>query len=337
MTPNPEPQDLISIIIPAYNSGKYIETTLNNLFAQTYQNFEIIIAYDEKSTDNSLKLLQKINEEHPITIDIGKDTSSGTARNRGFRLAKGEYVIFVDADDEILPDYLERMHRLFTEHPDIDIANCGYLYVTNENITQKRIVAEKSNASTKIKTKEEAFIMFTYGELPGVPWAYLIKRKLLVDNNIIFPNYSHGDDSVFIARTLAVASNIGICEKKLYLFRQHSASITHTLPENWEKLFLPSQTEISQILEKYHPDLEIIYNLRITYWGIADGVKRYERYPEFKNRVEQLLKPYEVNRIPLSIEKKSITKKIAIACFNTSWRLYYTLHSIYYKLQVTVS
>ena len=54
---------LISIIIPAYNSGKFIETTLNNLFSQTYQNFEIIIAYDEKSTDNSLELLQKISSQ----------------------------------------------------------------------------------------------------------------------------------------------------------------------------------------------------------------------------------------------------------------------------------
>ena len=59
MSENVNIKSLISIIIPAYNSGKFIETTLNNLFAQTYQNFEIIIAYDEKSTDNSLELLKK--------------------------------------------------------------------------------------------------------------------------------------------------------------------------------------------------------------------------------------------------------------------------------------
>ena len=179
--------------------------------------------------------------------------------------------------------------------------------------------------------------MFVYGELPGVPWAYLIKRQLLIDNGIEFPNYSHGDDSVFIARTLNVSSSIGICEKKLYLFRQHSASITHTLPENWESLFLPSQTEISQILENYHPNLKNVYNLRITYWGIADGVKRYNNYREFKTRVEKLLEPYGTKKLPLSIERRSFTKKLVISCFNISWRLYYTLHSAYYKLRVTVS
>ena len=125
---------LISIIIPAYNSGKFIETPLNNLFAQTYQNFEIIIAYDEKSTDNSLELLQKISETHPITIDIGKDTSSGTARNRGFRLAKGEYVIFVDADDEIHPQYLETMITIFQKHPELNVVCCDFVKVYEETV-----------------------------------------------------------------------------------------------------------------------------------------------------------------------------------------------------------
>ncbi len=219
----------ISIIIPAYNVGQYIETTLKTLFVQTYQNFEIIIAYDEKSTDNTLEVLQRISEMHPLIIDIGKDTSSGTARNRGLKLAKGEYIIFVDGDDEMLPDYLEKLHQLFVNHPEIDVAKCGYLQVTNETIEKKRSIAEKSESSTSIIPQNEIIKMFGYRSLPGFPWTYLIKRQLLVENNIKFPDYSYREDAVFIARVLNVATNIGICKKKLYLWRQHSHSLTRSL------------------------------------------------------------------------------------------------------------
>lgn len=328
---------LISIIIPAYNSEKYIEKCLQSLYAQTYSNYEIIIAYDKKSKDKSLEILKKHHREQNIILDVGEDSSSGDARNRGFKLAKGEFVVFVDADDEVLPDYLENMYQLFSESQDIDVVNCGYMNVTNENIEQKRLNAEKSNNKQEIISRENALKMFVYGELPGVPWAYLIKRKFLLENNIVFPNYSHGDDSVFIANVLDAASSIGICRKQLYLFRQHSASITHSLPDNWETLFLPSQQEISTILDKYSPELKNIYNLRIVYWGIADGVKRYQKYSEFKDKVKQLLTPYGIKKIPIQIEKYSISKRVAIICFNISWRVYFVLHSTYYKLIITVS
>ena len=70
---------LISIIIPVLNAEKYIEATLCNLFAQTYQNFEIIIAYDKRSTDNTLEILKNISTIHPLKIDQDVDANTGSA------------------------------------------------------------------------------------------------------------------------------------------------------------------------------------------------------------------------------------------------------------------
>ena len=71
----------VSLIIPAYNVGKYIAACLDSLYAQTHQNFEIIVAYDEKSTDNTLEVLQSYaTEKDNLIIDIGIDKGSGDAR-----------------------------------------------------------------------------------------------------------------------------------------------------------------------------------------------------------------------------------------------------------------
>lgn len=112
-----EDNGLVSIIIPAYNAAHYIETCLRSIYSQTYSYFEVIVAYDEKSTDDTLCVLTSLSEQYPHHIDIGRDTGSGAARNRGFQFAKGEFIIFVDADDELLPEYLSSMITLFTKYP----------------------------------------------------------------------------------------------------------------------------------------------------------------------------------------------------------------------------
>lgn len=100
---------LISVIIPVYNVEKYIDRTLNSVFAQTYKNFEIILI-DDQSSDSSADIIKKYQETHPEIIYYlqSENRGAGYARNKALELAKGQYVAFLDADDMWKPDKLEK-------------------------------------------------------------------------------------------------------------------------------------------------------------------------------------------------------------------------------------
>ena len=102
---------VITVIVPVYNTEKYIEKCIDSLKEQTMNNIEIIVINDG-STDNTLKILKKLaSGDNRIKIINQSNQKQGAARNRGLDLAKGEYIAFVDADDWIDLDYLEKMHN----------------------------------------------------------------------------------------------------------------------------------------------------------------------------------------------------------------------------------
>ena len=312
---------LISIIIPAYNSGKFIETTLNNLFAQTYQNFEIIIAYDEKSTDNSLELLQKISEIHPITIDIGKDTSSGTARNRGFRLAKGEYVIFVDADDEIHPQYLETMMNIFKEHPELNVVCCDYVKVYEDTVQGGWLEVNNSPDVYAIHNREEALYMLLWNEIIDAPWTYLVKREYLNKNQISFPNYSHGDDAMYVHKLLANSENIGISKKKLYLFIQHPTSITNTVnPLNRWSQYEKSRNDIIS----YFSEIDSIYAEDYLTKRIRAHVYTSVLHYDCKTFISEM-KKQNIKKLSMLKRHDKLPYQLSVICYSISKRLFYHL------------
>lgn len=97
--------ELVSIVTPMYNSSKYILETLNSVFNQTHQHFEIILI-DDASTDNTLQCLPSDNRIKIISLK--KNSGSAVARNEGIKLAKGKYLTFLDADDLWFPNFIEK-------------------------------------------------------------------------------------------------------------------------------------------------------------------------------------------------------------------------------------
>ncbi len=99
-----------SIIIPMYNAEKYIKVCVGSVLAQTFQDFEIIII-DDCSTDNSYKICQELygNNKKIRLIRHEKNQGAGFARNNGIKNSHGEYIMFVDSDDAIMPYSLEKL------------------------------------------------------------------------------------------------------------------------------------------------------------------------------------------------------------------------------------
>ena len=114
---------LISVIIPLYNSEKYIEDTIVSVLKQKYKFFEIIVI-DDKSTDNSLKIVEALAKTDPRIIIIKRKKNFGgpaVPRNQGIGRARGNFVAFLDADDIWTENKLEIVYKTLLEHPEIDV------------------------------------------------------------------------------------------------------------------------------------------------------------------------------------------------------------------------
>ena len=119
-------EKLVSIIIPAFNSEKTIETAINSVLSQTYSNYEIIII-DDSSTDRTLQTIKDLydNDKKIKILCNEKNLGSGETRNYGIREANGEFIAFLDADDEWYPHKLEEQILIFENH-DVALVCSGY-------------------------------------------------------------------------------------------------------------------------------------------------------------------------------------------------------------------
>ncbi len=113
---------MISVIIPLYNKEPIIERSLRSVLSQDYDDFEVIVVNDG-STDHSADIVRSFNDSR-IKLIEQENGGPSKARNTGTKHAKGEWIVFLDADDELLPGALRVFHRLSEEHPEIEMFCC---------------------------------------------------------------------------------------------------------------------------------------------------------------------------------------------------------------------
>ena len=113
----------VSVIIPCYNQGKYLEETVNSVLCSHYKNFEIIIVNDGSDDEITKPVLNKL-ENKGITIINIENSGVCSARNTGIKSCNGEYILTLDADDKIAPDYIEKAVKILDENDDIGIVYC---------------------------------------------------------------------------------------------------------------------------------------------------------------------------------------------------------------------
>ena len=140
-------KELVSIIMPSYNTGKFIEETINSVISQTYSNWELIIV-DDCSTDNTDEILKNINDDRIIYLKNEKNSGAAVSRNKALREAKGRWMAFLDSDDLWVPQKLEKQIKFmkgngyyftYTNYSEID---------ENGNLNGKRITGPKKITKT---------------------------------------------------------------------------------------------------------------------------------------------------------------------------------------------
>ena len=209
-------KDVISVIIPAYNAEKFIDRSLSSVLNQTYNNIEIIVVNDG-SSDSTQAIVKDFQKNNGNIVLINKDNGGvSSARNLGIENAKGEYVVFLDADDVLLPDSLETMLRIIHE--------------SNADIVSTLVsLSETEKCSEVVVWDTETAIMNVIKDHPATYTACGKLYKTEKIRNIKFPiNAKFGEDCYFIFLCIINKLKIAICNTTTYIYYQNLNSATRS-------------------------------------------------------------------------------------------------------------
>lgn len=211
----------ISIIIPVFNSEKYIDECIKSLLYQDFSEYEIICINDG-STDNSRKILEQYASKHEhIKVFDKKNEGSGSARNFGLKQAKGKYVLFLDSDDWLEQDTLETLYATAEENnSELVLFNAMEHYTNNK--THERIYHVISDAS------DFKNFSFDYNNninlvMNGyhIVCTKLHKLEFIRDYSLEFASRDQFEDVLFHIKSMIFAKRISYCPEILYHYRRN--------------------------------------------------------------------------------------------------------------------
>jgi glycosyltransferase involved in cell wall biosynthesis len=265
----------VSIIVPVYNSEKYLEKCLDSLVNQTLRDIEIIVV-DDGSTDSSPKIISDYEKSHPDKIHSIHQPNGGqaSARNNGVKFANGEYIAFVDSDDYVEQDAYEKAYGCASEG-NFDIVCFRYDIHENGSKRKANIVLPASDPKIRYILNEAS------------PWNKLIRRSLWEENKLRFTENRIYEDLELIPQLALYTKNIFFMEDALYHYVIHEGSTMRQTKYN-EKLasIYPVMETLKEKFSapEYHEELEFLYILHMLYLAGT----RYLRYKEGKNDIRKI-------------------------------------------------
>lgn len=228
--------DMVSVIIPMYNSERYIGQTLESVLCQTYKYIEIIII-DDGSNDKSSLIIEKLVEEYgdeKIKYYYQENSGVSVARNNGINKASGKYIAFLDSDDLWEKSKIEKQINLM-EKKGAKFSYCGVIYwFENNNLKLNHKKSYKNSVTIENTVRHELW------QLPWWPSEWIIEKKLIKDNKIMFtPNCNWGEDIEFLIKILSFTKAYFLKENLLiYRIRDNSLTTGIKLLESIKDIYV---------------------------------------------------------------------------------------------------
>lgn len=220
----------ISVIVPIYNAEKYLERCLSSIVAQTYINLQVILVNDG-STDSSLEICRRWEKIDKRVLVINSDNKGvANARNKGLAKAVGEYIGFVDADDEIEIDmYQALLQNLYLQKADIVCCTRKYFNETGH------LLRETHNKETNL-VEEEMLCAFFHFSFDGSACTKLFRHAIIHEKKIQFDvDIYNNEDYLFVGKYLNVVHRCVLIDKSYYHYYLNSNSSCDK--KNWQDCF----------------------------------------------------------------------------------------------------
>lgn len=269
---------LVSIILPTYNVARFLKQCLDSLNIQTYTNYECIIIVDG-ATDGSYEIAKEYCESHDkFTVYWQENAGSGPARNNGIDHANGELIMFIDPDDWVEPDYIER-HVVIQQEGDYDFT-----------FSQRRDVFCTSNGSL-IKAKKLPAIEITLKDrqicrsnyfsllerdLVNAPTRIVYKREIICAHSVCFPELRRSQDVVFNYRYFDCINSLAGFDYDGYNYRIVAGENIGRVKADHYKILEILYKDICQLLNRWNVSLSkervANYFFRIVYTCLLSNI-----------------------------------------------------------------
>lgn len=244
--------ELISVIVPIFNVIRYLPLCLDSIARQSYSDLEIILV-DDGSTDGSGAVCDKFADSDGRTRVIHQDNMGlWAARNAGQRVARGEFLIFIDSDDYIHRDMIMTLHKAITRNESIDLAMVDYIKTTrlDEDVDASLVGSEE------FLTQEEVISRYCEGSIAGCVWNKMFRKSIL--EGLYASNFQRAQDQEYCLRVFLRAKKYVLVHKVMYFWVQRPGSHMHR-PD--------------YLFRFYHDIIDI-------YWGVlsslTDDQKKYK-------------------------------------------------------------
>ncbi|MFA5393583.1 MAG: glycosyltransferase family 2 protein [Candidatus Ratteibacteria bacterium] len=285
----------VTVLMPVYNSEKYLREAIDSILGQTYRDYEFIIINDG-STDGSVKIIQSYIDKRIKLINNGKNIGISATRNKGLELAVGEYTIVMDSDDISLPARIEKQVRFMDNHPEIGVSGTWVKFLDTSHHPWKSIVCKYPTKPRDIKARSLFNSIFAH---PSV----IIRRNFLEKFQLKY------DPQYLVAHDYGLGQKCSSCfplaniPEVLLVYRVHSKSITNS-NENIEfedvqrinrisiqNLGIGFSREELLIYRKYPIDFKPEFLIKFHSWlqklQKANSIKQIYPEPEFSQALSE--------------------------------------------------
>ena len=295
--------ELISIIVPIYNVEEYLVKCLDSIVNQTYSNLEIILI-DDGSTDNSGKICDEYASKDDRIIIIHQVNSGvSNARNKGLKIAQGNYIGFVDPDDYIEKEMYEQLLNDITKNY-CDIAVCG---VNNISYNTQKIICKNAREKDKMMEKTIFFEKILRGIETETVWNKLYSRNSIV-NTFFDEKLKKSEDLEWLFQIIEKNNKLTIYKnsKKLYNWIQRESSAMNneiTYRANIEASLLVL-SRIKETIKQKYPNLYASALRKV----LVENIMAYNRVNDIQN--EQYI--YKLKKEYFRQKKVKLKEKVKI-------------------------
>lgn len=280
----------VSILIPVYNAGRYLRECLESVVTQTYQPLEVVIVNDG-STDNSGEICADFAERYAFVKYIHKENGGvASARNMLLDHAKGDYSLFVDADDWIDRDMVEALVAMIQNY-NLDVAICG-----NYKEENGKTYFDHYTGAVEVLSQAEAIEQFIiHKKLNGSLCNKLIKTSLFGEHR--FPaDISYGEDALMMWNVLQNVNQIGIIDRPFYHYRMNDASISHQMfgskKMSGHKVWEQIASDTRRLWPQYTCQAEVSFavsDMWLLFYAAQSGYKRDAKIRKYQRHVSREL------------------------------------------------
>lgn len=305
---------MISVIVPVYNAEKYLHRCIKRILAQDYTDFELLLI-DDGSTDNSGTICDEYTiKDNRIRVFHKENGGVSSARNWGLDNAIGEYIMFVDSDDYMLPGMLDVMLSTL-ESKKADLVVCG---TTETGGGYWRPIADVDYSINQLK---ENFVSLLHTELLSPPWNKIYKKDI-IGNNRFCEDISFGEDLLFNIQYLEKCENISFIKESPFY---HEKENENSLVVKFNRNRLLDIEKVWVVVDRFSEDKEGLYSkyLRDLTVYIRQLLKTKQYlWSEKENILEEWYSIALIKKLNLFNYKVNYVNRVLLLLLkNRQWRL----------------